>query len=357
LYRRSVRSYRFVFTPKWLAFHALTWFVLIPAFIGLGQWQRDLWKDHARSQGVVLGALAAAPVPLDSADPAGHTVTRGQQWKMVAATGHYDTAHQFMVRNRSQNEQPGWFVVTPLVLADGTAVLVNQGWVPESNTGMATTAPAFPPVPSGTVTVSGSLQPDETTADTRIKDDTAQLPAGEIALITRSDLATRVPYQLHDGSIRLMSSTPANTAAGAAQPVPNPTYDNSMYIAYMVQWWVFAAVMPVTWFLLLRREASDRRIAAQEAAAADAANADANANAGTGTGTGAVPVTGGGSNAELDADQRVPAAPGAEAAAPPSAGVGEAVVAGVAADAETVEQGGEPVAGEELEGLPHTVGG
>jgi cytochrome oxidase assembly protein ShyY1 len=284
LYRRSVRSYRFVFTPKWLAFHALTWFVLIPAFIGLGQWQRDLWKDHARSQGVVLGALAAAPVPLDSVNPTGHTVTRGQQWKMVAATGHYDTAHQFMVRNRSQNEQPGWFVVTPLVLADGTAVLVNQGWVTESNTGMATTAPAFPPVPSGTVTVSGSLQPDETTADTRIKDDTAQLPAGEIALITRSDLATRVPYQLHDGSIRLMSSTPANTAAGAAQPVPNPTYDNSMYIAYMVQWWVFAAVMPVTWFLLLRREASDRRIAAQEAAAADAANADANANAGTGTG-------------------------------------------------------------------------
>ncbi|HZU54560.1 MAG TPA: SURF1 family protein [Actinocrinis sp.] len=309
-----MRSYRFVFTPKWLAFHALTWFVLIPAFIGLGQWQRDLWKDHAASQGVVLGALAAAPVPLDSVDPTGHTVTQGQQWKMVSATGHYDTAHQFMVRNRSQNEQPGWFVVTPLVLADGTAVLVNQGWVPEANTGMATTAPAFPPVPSGTVTVSGSLQPDETTANTRIKDDTAQLPAGEIALITRGDLTSRVPRPLRDGSIRLTSSTPANTAAGAAQPVPNPTYDNTMYIAYMVQWWVFAVVMPVTWFLLIRREAGDRLIAAQEAAAAAAE----------------------------------PGAPGAP----------ESVDAGVpAADAQPVKERGEPVAGEELEGLPHTVGG
>lgn len=261
--------YRFVFSPKWLGFHALTWLVLIPAFIGLGQWQRDLWKDHDRSQGVVLSALAASPVPLDSVDPHGHLVGQDQQWKMVSATGRYDTAHQFMVRNRSQNEQPGWYVVTPLVMADGTAVLVNQGWVTEATTGGATTLPPFPPVPPGTVTVNGSLQPDETTATTRIRDDIASLPTNEIALITATDhLASRVPYPLRDGSIRLTSSVPANTGPTAAAPVPNPTYDNTMYIAYMIQWWVFAVVMPVTWLLLIRREAGDRRTAALEAAAA-----------------------------------------------------------------------------------------
>lgn len=265
-----MQSYRFVFSPKWLGFHALTWLVLIPAFIGLGQWQRDLWKDHARSQGVVLSALAAKPVALDSVAARGRLVTRQQQWTMVSATGRYDTAHQFMVRNRSQNSEPGWYVVTPLVLSDGTAVLVNQGWVSEAMTGGATTLPPFPPTPSGTVTVNGSLQPDETTADTRIRDDTANLPGNEMALITPIDLASRVPYPLRDGSIRLASSVPANTSAAAAAPVPNPTYDNTMYIAYMIQWWVFALVMPVTWFLLIRREASDRRIAAMEAAGAEA---------------------------------------------------------------------------------------
>jgi cytochrome oxidase assembly protein ShyY1 len=217
---------------------------------------------------VVLSALAAKPVPLDSVSPDGQVVAQDQQWKMVEATGRYDTAHQFMVRNRSQNEQPGWYVVTPLILSDGTAVLVNQGWVTESSTGGASTLPAFPPVPSGTVTVSGSLQPDETTANSRIRDDTAKLPPNEIALITRGDLVSRVPYPLRDGSIRLTSSVPANTSASAAAPVPNPTYDNTMYIAYMIQWWVFALVMPVTWFLLIKREASDRRMAAQEAAMA-----------------------------------------------------------------------------------------
>jgi cytochrome oxidase assembly protein ShyY1 len=266
LYLRQVRSYRFVFAPKWLGFHALTWLVLIPALIGLGQWQRSLWTSHARSQGVVLSALAAKPVPLDSAAPNRGVVVQSQQWKMVEAAGRYDTVHQFMVRNRSQNEQPGWFVVTPLVLSDGTAVLVNQGWVPQSVTGAAGTLPPFPPVPSGGVTVVGSLHPDETTANTRIHDDEAELPPQEIALISRSDLASRVPYPLRDGSIRLASSTPANTGPDAAAPVPNPTYDNTIYIAYMFQWWVFALVMPVTWFLLIRREARDRRLAREQAA-------------------------------------------------------------------------------------------
>ena len=251
-------SYRFVFSPKWLAFHVLTWFILIPAFIWLGFWQRGLWKTRDHNQGIVLSALAAKPVAVDSVDPVGHDVAQSQQWVMVSATGHYDTAHQFMVRNRSQNENPGWYVVTPLVLPDGTAVLVNQGWVAESQTtDNPLTTPPFPPVPTGTVTVVGALQPDETTATTSIRDDTADLPTDEVALITRPDMADRVPYTLHDGSIQLVSSTPAETASAAAQPIPGPSYDNTMYIAYMIQWWVFALVMPVTWIKLIQRESQE----------------------------------------------------------------------------------------------------
>jgi cytochrome oxidase assembly protein ShyY1 len=238
-----------------MAFHALVWLFLIPAFILLGYWQRTLWKDRADSQGLVYAKMDAKPAGLDAVDPVGHEVSQAQQWIAVTATGHYDTAHQFAVRNRSENENAGWYVVTPLVLPDGTAVLVNQGWIPTSNGDTPSTAmPPLPPVPSGTVTVTGLLQPDETTALTRITDDTASLPTGEIALITKVDLQSRVPYTLHDGSIQLSSSSPANDAASAAEPVPSPSYDNTMYIAYMIQWWVFAIIMPLTWLKLLHRE-------------------------------------------------------------------------------------------------------
>ena len=254
-----LRSYRFVLSPRWMAFHALVWLILIPAFIALGYWQRTLWKDRADSQGLVYAKLDAKPVDIDAVDPIGHTVAQDQQWISVTATGHYDTAHEFAVRNRSQNENAGWYVVTPLVLSDGTAVLVNQGWIATSDSTTPSTAmPVLPPVPSGTVTVHGWLQPDETTANTRITDDTAKLPTGEIALITKTDLQSRVANPLRDGSIQLSTSTPANTAASAAQPVPGPSYDNTMYIAYMIQWWVFAIVMPITWLKLLHREAQER---------------------------------------------------------------------------------------------------
>jgi cytochrome oxidase assembly protein ShyY1 len=242
-----------------MAFHALVWLFLIPAFIALGYWQRTLWKDRADSQGLVYAKLDAKPVSIDAVDPVGHDVSQPQQWITVSATGHYDTAHQFAVRDRSQNENAGWYVVTPLVLSNGTAVLVNQGWIQSSDgTAPSTAMPALPPVPSGTVTVSGWLQPDETTGNTSITDDTNELPTGEIALITKVDLQSRVPETLLDGSIQLESSTPANTSAAAAQPIPGPSYDNTMYIAYMCQWWVFAIIMPVTWLKLLHREAQER---------------------------------------------------------------------------------------------------
>jgi cytochrome oxidase assembly protein ShyY1 len=241
-----------------MAFHALTWLLLIPTFIALGYWQRTLWKDRADSQGLVYAKLDAKPAAIDTIDPVGHVVAQDQQWLAVTVTGHYDTSHQFAVRNRSQNENAGWYVVTPLVLPDGTAVLVNQGWIATSNSTTPSTAmPALPPVPSGTVTVTGWIQPDETTANTRITDDTKSLPVGEIALITKTDLQSRVPETLHDGSIQLTASSPANNAAGAAQAIPGPSYDNTMYIAYMVQWWVFAIIMPITWLKLLNREAQE----------------------------------------------------------------------------------------------------
>jgi cytochrome oxidase assembly protein ShyY1 len=242
-----------------MAFHALVWLLLIPAFIALGYWQRTLWKDRADSQGLVYAKLDAKPAAIDSVDPLGHVVAQDQQWVAVSVTGHYDAAHRFAVRNRSQNENAGWYVVTPLVLPDGTAVLVNQGWIASSNgTTPSTAMPTLPPVPGGSVTVTGWMQPDETTANTRITDDTNKLPTGEIALITKSDLQSRVPATLHDGSIQLNTSNPADTSASAPQPVPSPTYDNTMYIAYMIQWWVFAIIMPTVWLKLLHREAQER---------------------------------------------------------------------------------------------------
>ena len=57
------------------------------------------------------------------------------EWRSVEASGTYDTGAEVLIRNRSFDGAPGYHVVTPLVIADGTALLVNRGWIPLSPEG------------------------------------------------------------------------------------------------------------------------------------------------------------------------------------------------------------------------------
>ncbi len=66
-------------------------------------------------------ASPAPPVPPPSPDAS---------WTRVTVTGRYDPSNIVLVRGRTVDSQVGFEIVTPLVLADGTAVLVDRGWVP-----------------------------------------------------------------------------------------------------------------------------------------------------------------------------------------------------------------------------------
>ena len=55
------------------------------------------------------------------------------------------------------NGQPGFYVVTPLQLDDGSAVLVQRGWVPRDL--LDRTRVAAPAPPEGVVQVQGRIAP------------------------------------------------------------------------------------------------------------------------------------------------------------------------------------------------------
>ncbi|MFJ9648482.1 SURF1 family cytochrome oxidase biogenesis protein [Streptomyces sp. NPDC004244] len=254
--------YRFVLTRQWVT---LTLFalVLIPVMIKLGFWQYHRHEHRVAQNELIATNLTAKPVPVTELTSPGHLVPRSDYWRAVTATGTYDTAHEVAVRMRtSNNDKVGFHVVTPLVLADGRVLLVNRGWVAGGDDPRA--YPPVPAAPSGEVTVTGRLKADETSRGSGIKDRKG-LPDRQVMLINSEQQAASLGRPVLGGYLELTSPAPAD---GTPEPVAEPDHDSiGAHMAYAVQWWLFAASVPVGWLVLVRREKRDRQAAA---AAADA---------------------------------------------------------------------------------------
>ena len=51
-------------------------------------------------------------------------------WRPAEVSGDYDRGEEVILYGRTQDGRPGDHVLTPLVLTDGTAVVVDRGWIP-----------------------------------------------------------------------------------------------------------------------------------------------------------------------------------------------------------------------------------
>jgi surfeit locus 1 family protein len=100
----------------------------LPVLLALGSWQlgraeekRRMFADFEAGSGTPV-ALADHPAGLDG-------LTR---YARVEANGSYLPERQFLLDNMVEEQQAGYRVLTPLLLADGRAVLVDRGWVPKA---------------------------------------------------------------------------------------------------------------------------------------------------------------------------------------------------------------------------------
>ncbi|ROQ98719.1 cytochrome oxidase assembly protein ShyY1 [Streptomyces sp. 2132.2] len=249
--------YRFVLTRQWVCLTLIA-LALIPAMIKLGFWQYHRHEHRVAQNELIAGNLSAKPVPVTEVTSPGHQVPRSDFWRAVTATGTYDSAHEVVVRMRTDNDDKvGFHVLTPLVLSDGRVVLVNRGWVAGGDDPRA--YPPVPAAPSGEVTVTGRLKADETSGGSGIKDRKG-LPDRQVMLINSAQQAQYLGKSVLGGYMELTAPAPAG---GSPEPIADPDHDSiGPHMAYAVQWWLFAAAVPVGWLVLVRREKRDRAAAA-----------------------------------------------------------------------------------------------
>lgn len=241
--------------PKWIFGHVLVVALVILA-VNLGFWQLRRLDERRAVNAEVASRIDRDPVPIDElvGPDAGADAGDAVRYRRVTATGTYDAAGEVLVRSRSLNGQPGYWVVTPLELDDGSAVAVNRGWVPYTDDLDAALA-AGPP-PDGTVRVEGMLFGTEERQGIGPTD-----PAeGQLQALARLDvdrLDRQLDADLLPVSLQLEEQRPPQEGA-LPTPVPPPTQDEGSHLAYAGQWFLFAAIGAIGWPVLLRHTARER---------------------------------------------------------------------------------------------------
>jgi surfeit locus 1 family protein len=115
---------RYRFRPRLVTTLAAA--VAIAATLALARWQ--LGRAHEKEAlSAKLATLARdAPVVLTTAEAR----VADLEWRRVTVRGRFDPAHGVLVDNRIHRGVPGFHVVMPLAIGDGSRyVLVNRGWV------------------------------------------------------------------------------------------------------------------------------------------------------------------------------------------------------------------------------------
>lgn len=224
-----------VFAPSWPL--TLIAAVLLVAFVALGRWQwqrgegkQAVWAEFERNP---------AAIPVSAAE-----LEHAERFVRVELGGKFDTAHQFLLDNRSHAGKPGFEVLTPFETTEGARLLVNRGWVPFS--GYRDQLPDVSFEGDAPRRISG-----------RIEDlPAAGLPSGRSppALTGSWPRLTSFPTQaeleqsLGAGLLpRLLLLDPA-LPDGYVREWSPPGLSPDRHFSYAIQWWGFAVVLLVIYF-------------------------------------------------------------------------------------------------------------
>jgi surfeit locus 1 family protein len=244
--------WRFLRSPAWLAAHVVV-LALVALMVHLGLWQWDRHQERREVNAAVAARSAEAPVGPAELAAAGADPS-GLEFRGAVLRGTWAPEEEVLVRPRSHEGRPGFHVLTPLVLDDGSAVLVNRGWVPlQADADRPRTGEA---VPDGPVEVEGRVRLAEARQGIGPRDP----GEGRLEQLSRVDverLARQMPFALAPVYVELVRQSPP-TPGDLPVAVPAPEPGSGPHLSYAGQWFIFATIAAVGWPVLLHRTARRR---------------------------------------------------------------------------------------------------
>jgi surfeit locus 1 family protein len=240
---------RFLARPHWIGLTVATLVVVVVCVL-LGRWQLDRLEGRRDANARYAAGIAGPVRPLEGLAASGAHLA----YRRAVGTGTFDTAHEVILYGRALDGRAGNHVLTPLVLPDGRAIVVDRGWVPFEidEPGDERAAP-----PTGEVEVSGMLfapQPGGA----------GEVQPGERRVTTMRSvdvdaIARDVPYELEPWFLQLTTRPPGS--GDLPVPAPPPDLSDGPHLSYAFQWFTFAAIAAIGYVVLVRRGWRDERLA------------------------------------------------------------------------------------------------
>jgi surfeit locus 1 family protein len=236
------------------------WLVTLAAVVGasltarLGWWQLDRAAQKTALQ-TTLDERARLPA-IDGPASLAATIeaAQAQTHRAVRLVGRWRTAHTVFLDNRQMNDRVGFFVVTPLLLADGSAVVVQRGWLPRDFEQRDRIAPV--PTPDGEVVVEGRVAPPPSRL--------YEFSGGDSGRIRQNlDLdayARETGLALRPLSV-LLADSPATAGDGLRRDWPAASAGVAQNQGYAAQWFGLSVLIVVLYvrFQLIPARRRDRR--------------------------------------------------------------------------------------------------
>ncbi|CAN5683178.1 SURF1 family protein [soil metagenome] len=237
--------FRFMLRPRWIGLSVFA-IAMVAICARLGVWQLDRLEERREINRRYAAGLEAPPASLETLLERGGSLA----YRRAVATGRFDPAREVILYGRTLDGRSGNHVLTPLVLADGRAIIVDRGWVPfeMDHPPLAEAAP-----PEGDGDVAGTLVADQPGG-------AGEITAGEdrVTIVRTVDIeaiARDVPYQLVPWFLQLRTQSP--TATELPVPEPPPVLTEGPHLSYAFQWFAFAAIGAVGYVILVARQVRD----------------------------------------------------------------------------------------------------
>lgn len=220
----------FLLSRRWLLFAAAVC-VLAAVCVRLGEWQFDRLHQRQQRNEWTRSNIAADPVAVEDVMAVGRPVEPEREWTRVIAQGEYDAGATVVVRYQTRHGDPGVDLVTPLVTPEGTAVLVDRGWVATDNTGEV--PDTLPAPPAGTVEVVGFVRADATGRGVTVHDASTRA-------VSSVEIGRTLDVPVLEGFVDAATEAPAPEAEVVRPELPD--LGEGPHFFYGLQWWFFAAL-------------------------------------------------------------------------------------------------------------------